>query len=158
MKAVLAKKDDSNHNDVVKEFGVACCKFNFLFNNSTIPQNNQSYQISQILPYIKILSRQTRSKVSFQRSQPNSGFLHYSGWSNRHSVLKRISILVKLQPFFWLPSIKPTTYFESFFIYLNNVSICKVFLVHNLLTTKQSDFLKSFLTSQFLLKLDPRRV
>ena len=60
--------------------------------------------------------------------------------------------------FFWLPSIKPTTYFESFFIYLNNVSICKVFLVHNLLTTKQSDFLKSFLTSQFLLKLDPRRV
>ena len=65
MKAVLAKKDDSNHNDVVKEFGVACCKFNFLFNNSTIPQNNQSYQISQILPHIKILSRQTRSKVSF---------------------------------------------------------------------------------------------
>ena len=63
MKAVLAKKDDSNHNDVVKEFGVACCKFNFPFN--TIPQNNQSYQISQILPHIKILSRQTRSKVSF---------------------------------------------------------------------------------------------
>lgn len=27
MKAVLEKKDDSNHNDVVKGFGIACCEF-----------------------------------------------------------------------------------------------------------------------------------